>query len=621
MKKLLLIMLLAIGSGMGHAQIVTIPDANFKAKLIAEGVDTNTDGEIQVSEAEATVFLDINTASINDLEGIQFFTNLETLYCSGNFITTLDVRSNTSLTALYFAGSPLLETVYLKNGSDESSNLDAGSWLENFIINNNPNLIFVCADQFQVAEIQALAGNAYPVNSYCSLPPGGDYNTITGVAKFDVDSNGCSSTDVDIPYMGFGVDLGTTNTNSMVFTNNTGIYNLYVGQTGTYFLHPMLENPAYFSVTPDPADVPIPTIDNGTTTQDFCITATGVHPDLEVALGSIFPPQPGFDAIYKLVFKNKGNQTLSGNVTFNFDDSILDFISSTTPPDAQTVGQLSFNFSDLHPFQAQAVEITLNVNGPTETPPVNIGDPLSFTSTINPTTGDETPDDNTFVFNQLVVGSYDPNNMMCLQGDIAPVTAIGDYLHYLINFENTGNAAATTVVITSEINPEDFDITSLQVLNASHPLDYKIEENNITFTFQNIMLDSGGHGNILLKMKTNSDLEVNDFVNARANIYFDFNFPIETNETNTTFMLLGATNQILKEPIAMYPNPATNFIHIQANTAIEQVVVIDMQGRKVKMANPNSNFTELDISDMATGVYFIRIKTPKTEQVHKIIKE
>lgn len=32
-----------------NAQIVNIPDANFKAKLIALGKDTNADGQIQVT--------------------------------------------------------------------------------------------------------------------------------------------------------------------------------------------------------------------------------------------------------------------------------------------------------------------------------------------------------------------------------------------------------------------------------------------------------------------------------------------------------------------------------------------------------------------------------------------
>ena len=40
-------------TGITNAQIVNIPDANFKAALIAYGVDANNDGQIQVSEAQA----------------------------------------------------------------------------------------------------------------------------------------------------------------------------------------------------------------------------------------------------------------------------------------------------------------------------------------------------------------------------------------------------------------------------------------------------------------------------------------------------------------------------------------------------------------------------------------
>jgi hypothetical protein len=51
MKKLVL--LLVLFTGIAHAQIVSIPDAAFKAKLISLGIDTNNDGQIQVSEAQA----------------------------------------------------------------------------------------------------------------------------------------------------------------------------------------------------------------------------------------------------------------------------------------------------------------------------------------------------------------------------------------------------------------------------------------------------------------------------------------------------------------------------------------------------------------------------------------
>ena len=83
-----------------EAQVVTIPDANFKAALIAKGVDGNSDGQIQTSEALAVGTLDVGNKSISDLTGIQSFTNLTTLYCDSNNLTNLDVTKNILLTKL-----------------------------------------------------------------------------------------------------------------------------------------------------------------------------------------------------------------------------------------------------------------------------------------------------------------------------------------------------------------------------------------------------------------------------------------------------------------------------------------------------------------------------------------
>ena len=81
-----------------QAQIVNIPDANFKNTLVNTNcvdidgngsgdvdVDTNDDGEIQVSEALAVLNLHVESRSIGSLEGIQSFANLEHLFGGSNF--------------------------------------------------------------------------------------------------------------------------------------------------------------------------------------------------------------------------------------------------------------------------------------------------------------------------------------------------------------------------------------------------------------------------------------------------------------------------------------------------------------------------------------------------------
>mgnify|MGYP000313930726 CR=1 FL=1 len=100
-------------SAICQAQDVDIPDANFKDALVntacvdtdGDGspdsdADTNDDGEIQESEAEAVLWLDVGSKNISSLEGIQSFTNLEVLLCGFNELTSLDVTQNTNLEIL-----------------------------------------------------------------------------------------------------------------------------------------------------------------------------------------------------------------------------------------------------------------------------------------------------------------------------------------------------------------------------------------------------------------------------------------------------------------------------------------------------------------------------------------
>ena len=131
--------------------------------------------------------------------------------------------------------------------------------------------------------------------------------------------------------MALNLSLNAVSLNGSVFTNFNGNYIYNTNQTGTYELTPNIENPTYFNVTPNPATVNIPVIDNTTTTQNFCITPNGVHPDLEIVIAPITPARPGFDAVYKIVYRNIGNTTLSQQYGINFfyDENVLDFVSTT----------------------------------------------------------------------------------------------------------------------------------------------------------------------------------------------------------------------------------------------------------------------------------------------------
>jgi uncharacterized protein YjbI with pentapeptide repeats len=83
-----------------QAQIVNIPDANFKNALLnhTPTIDTNGDGEIQIREAESfTADMNLVDKNITDLTGIGSFINLSVLECGLNNLVSIDVSMFTAL--------------------------------------------------------------------------------------------------------------------------------------------------------------------------------------------------------------------------------------------------------------------------------------------------------------------------------------------------------------------------------------------------------------------------------------------------------------------------------------------------------------------------------------------
>jgi len=296
-------------------------------------------------------------------------------------------------------------------------------------------------------------------------------------------------------------------------------------------------------------------------------------------------------------------------------------VSASEIPFTQAAGQINWNFTNLMPFESRSIEVTLNLNGPIEIPAVNIDDILNFTVSSFPSEVDETPLDNSFTFQQTVVGSFDPNDKTCLEGNVISTEMIGNYLHYNINFENTGTAAAEKIVVKDIIDTTKFDISTLQVLNISHATITKVSGNKVEFMFDNINLLPAAHGNIVFKLKTKSDLAIGSTVSNKADIYFDYNFPIETNTATSTFQLLNNTAFEIDDSITVYPNPAKNQITVNAKNTINSMQLFDVQGRIINTSLVNDRKLDFDISSYSNGIYFLKVTTDKGIKTQKIIKD
>jgi uncharacterized repeat protein (TIGR01451 family) len=571
--------------------------------------------------------------SNNQLTNIDLSTtvNLESISASNNLFNYLDFSncsfkhywSNGNLTNIInpsFVNNPNLIGINFKNGND---NFNA-SWygFQSQAFQGCPNLNYICVDsEYERTFLSSFLDiNTVAVNSYCSFTPGGNFNTITGIIKYDSNNDGCNVNDANYPNIRININDGLST--GAAFTNSSGAYSFYT-QNGDFILSPTLENPSWFNILPNNATILFPDNNNNTATQNFCITPNGIHPDLEIVVAPVFPSRPGFDAVYKIVYRNKGNQTLSQayGINFFYNNNLMDLVSTSIAPTSVVSGGISWDYANLQPFESREILVTFNINAPTDTNPVNIDDVLTFTASILPQAGDENTTDNLYVYNETVVGSFDPNDITCLEGDVVSPAEIGDYLHYMIRFENTGTAEAENIVVRTEVNPADFDINSLQLLNTSHSVNAKITGNVVEFIFQNILLESGGHGNVLLKVKSKNTLQQGDAVNKRANIYFDYNYPVATNEAETIFQALSNPDFEQDQTISLYPNPTKDKVNISGDFTLQSVQLYDVQGRLLQIQLADGNQTVLDIALQSNGVYFIKVTSDKGIKVGKIVKE
>ena len=74
----------------------TFPDANFR-KFVKDTIDTDDDGVLSSKEISITHSIDCTALEINDLSGISYFKNLESLTCDGNYISELNLNENLNL--------------------------------------------------------------------------------------------------------------------------------------------------------------------------------------------------------------------------------------------------------------------------------------------------------------------------------------------------------------------------------------------------------------------------------------------------------------------------------------------------------------------------------------------
>ena len=90
----------------------------------------------------------------------------------------------------------------------------------------------------------------------------------------------------------------------------------------------------------------------------------------------------------------------------------------------------------------------------------------------------------------------------------------------------------------------------------------------------------------------------------------------------TTTQEVGIDNINLANSISLMPNPADNFIELKANSNVnvKEALVYNAFGQLIQTIQLTDNHARINLSNMAAGMYFVRVNGEGTTATKKFIK-
>ncbi len=241
-----------------------------------------------------------------------------------------------------------------------------------------------------------------------------------------------------------------------------------------------------------------------------------------------------FETRFTITVENTGSEPLDGVLVFSFDDETTFF--STEFELYQLIGNtLSANIGPLEPFMPQSYKVKVKMPSGSANLPM-----LDFNAKLYDKFGEVIEE---YGYSDQLRCSYDPNDKREFpdrEGD-DNLTLMDEDLEYTIRFQNNGNDTAFLVKIVDPLDP-NIEPSSIRVMSASHDVETCIEGTDLIFLFEDILLvDSttnyeASQGYVTFRCNAKEGRAEFTEVNNKADIIFDTNDPIITNQTINTLV-------------------------------------------------------------------------------------
>jgi len=107
----------------------------------------------------------------------------------------------------------------------------------------------------------------------------------------------------------------------------------------------------------------------------------------------------------------------------------------------------------------------------------------------------------------------------------------------------------------------------------------------------------------------------------------NFNYPIvNINENSTTDVIsfdisgfVGINEVYENANIQIFPKLANQYVEISSTDKLDEISILNIQGQELKKLKINDLKTQVDVSKLENGTYFIKTKTLNFDSVSKIV--
>jgi len=317
-------------------------------------------------------------------------------------------------------------------------------------------------------------------------------------------------------------------------------------------------------------------------------------------------------------------------LTVPFGTAVTALVPTITVSDFATVSPATAVATD---FTAPVVYTVTAQDGTTQT----------WTVTVTVTAGSSAKDITLFDFNALtpaVVGTVNatahtvaltvpagtavtalvPTIAISAGATISPATAVAQDFTAPVTYTVTAEDGTTQAwIVTVTVAAVQTYTVTFSVVGANGTLAATVDAAAITSPAtveagKNVIFTAAPATNFQVKeWKLNNVVVAGNVTNT---------YTLSTLAANSTvtveFELIDGISEVTENVASIYPNPANDVVNVKMNNTINKIAVVNMNGQVVAESVINNNEGSINVSNIANGMYFLRIETANGITMNKI---